>query len=74
MVSLRTFCPFPCPLLILSPSLGSDVNRLGIVAGNPQVTQPGLHPYLHLPVPATHMGLPIETSPKTLAGAGVTGD
>ena len=38
---------------------------IGIVAGNPQVTQPGPHPYPHIPVPATCTGLPVETSPKT---------
>ena len=38
---------------------------LGIVAGNPRVTQPGPHPYPCLPVPATRTGLPVETSPKT---------
>ena len=43
-------------------SLGACV---GIVAGNPQVTQLGLHPYPHLPIPATCTGLPVETSPKT---------
>ena len=38
---------------------------IGIVAGNPRVTQPGPVPYPHLPVPATRTGLPVETSPKT---------
>ena len=42
------------------------VSGIGIVAGNPRVTQPGPHPYPHLPVPATRTGLPIETSPKRL--------
>ena len=40
--------------------------HIGIVAGNPRVTQPGPHPYPHLPVPATRTGLPVETSPKTV--------
>ena len=43
-----------------------DSAPVGIVVGNPRVTQPGPHPYPHLPVPATRMGLPVETSPKAV--------
>ena len=46
------------------PKLILERQEVGIVAGNPRVTQPGPHPYPHLPVPATRTGLPVEMSPK----------